>query len=483
MTALFLIFSLFISACSTLPTIRTQRNNSYPLHQNSNPTVKVTKKPDLVQAIENKPIVESIPQETVSKQNELKNTSVNLVLTQKEEIIEKIYSDKNYPTDSRKVGVILPLSGKNAALGQRALASIRLGIDSTNSQISLALYDSQGSPELAAAGVEKLLKDDQVIALLGGLGGKEALAISVKAEFFRVPFFTFSQKSDLTSKSEYTFRNAVTAAMQTSQLVDYAVQKLGMKKFAILYPNDAYGVEFANHFWDQVLAYGGQITAAQIYNPKDVDLTIPIQKLVGTYYLDSRMDDYKKKIEAQNLKKKQNLNVKKKSVRESETAENKLDPIVDFDALFIPDSSKILGQTIGFLKAADVDQLVYLGTNLWNTDELSRRTQQQNNQKNQFYFVDHFITDEQRKNSSFNVSFIAAFNEAPSIIETQTYESAKIFKELILNNATTRQSLTSQLKSLGRNKGAYNEIYMNNAQEISRDLTIFHLENGLIVPQ
>ena len=400
----------------------------------------------------------------------------------------RLTSDKSFATEYKKIGVILPLTGKSSTLGQRALSAIRmgLGITDSSSDYSLALYDTQGNPELAAKGVEKLLQDDHVIAIMGGLGAKEATVISQKAEFFQVPLFMFSQKSDLTHDALYTFRNSVTPAMQTSKLVHFATQNLGYKKFAILYPNDAYGVEFANQFWDHVLAYGGTVVAAQVYDPKDVDLTSYIQKMVGTYYVENRAEEYKEKLESikEKDKKKNPTGAAKKKTRESEATDNILEPIVDFDAIFIPDSSKAMGQAIGFFRAADVAQMTYLGTNLWNTEDLARRANQTNtNKQNHFYFVDTIITDEQRRKSAFNTAFINTFKEDPSIIEVQTFEAAKILRDTISSGARDRYSLANRLKELGRKQGAFSEIYMNNSNEVVRDLSVLKLENGSILPQ
>jgi ABC-type branched-subunit amino acid transport system substrate-binding protein len=73
--------------------------------------------------------------------------------------------------------------------------------------------------------------------------------------------------------------------MQVRYLVKSAIEDLGIKKFAVLFPNDAYGVEFTNIFWDEVLARGGQVTSAQSYSSKETDFHAVIQRLVGTYYV------------------------------------------------------------------------------------------------------------------------------------------------------------------------------------------------------
>lgn len=400
----------------------------------------------------------------------------------KKESLPKTKSTEKFSTDSKKVGAILPLTGKNASVGQRALTALRLGLglNEASPKLSLVLFDSQGSPELASQGVEKLLIENGVVAIFGGLGAKEALAISEKADFYEIPFFTFSQKSGLTDNSDFTFRNAITAEMQVDKLAEFLFDKLTYKRFAILYPNDAYGVEFANKFWDQVLARGGQVTAAQAYDPKSSDLNVYIQKLVGTYYLDDRKQEYKDKLKELKEKKDKKLaDGFKKNSRENDAKENLLEPIVDFDAIFIPDSGKVLGQAMAFLKSNDVQNLTYLGTNIWNTPDLVRRAGAHNQH---IYFVDSNSSQAENATSDFYKKYFAINQEEPQLLEAQTYESAKIVHDILAGfGSVSRESLASQLRSLGRRNGAYGEIRMNNSKEIERELSILTIDQGQII--
>ena len=400
---------------------------------------------------------------------------------------EKPHSATNFSTDSRKIGVILPITGKNANLGQRALNSIRLGLglDGKDPSFSIAIYDNQSSPDLAPLGVEKLLRDDNVVAILGGLSSKEAQAISSRAEFFQVPFFSFSQKSGLTDNSEYIFRNSITPEMQVDRLLQYAFKNLGAKRFAVLYPNEPYGVEFANKYWDLVLAGGGEVVAAQAYDPKDTDLNIYVQKLVGLYYPEARQQEYKdrlKEIADKNKEKaleqaQTNTPVKKKNTREHEVKESVLSPIVDFDVLFVPDSGKALGQVMAFMKNNDVTQMTYLGTNIWNTPDLGRRA---GPGATNVFFVDANITSDEQKNSEFHTKYVANYSEDPSLVEAQIYEAAKFLRDTIGSSSISRSSLASQLAILGHRKGAYTDVHMNNNHEIERPLNIFSLSQGAI---
>ena len=398
------------------------------------------------------------------------NSEINLILS-----LEDV--------DAKVIGAVLPLTGKNANIGQHALNSIRigLGLNKPNARLRLAVFDTQGSVELATAGVEKLVREDKVIALIGGLSSKEAIAVGQKADLLGVPFIGLSQKSGLTAIGEYVFRNSLTAEMQIDRLVEYAFQKLKAKRFAVLYPNDAYGVEFANIYWDHVLARGGQITAAQTYDPKENDFTTMIQKMTGSYYPEARPDEYKERIKELDLVKKEkaekNKN-KKKNSRVHEVQESILSPIVDFDVLFIPDTGKTLSQVMAFMKVTEVPPLTFLGTNIWNSPDLGKRT---GNSNSFIYFVDAIdLNDTEPKETQFFKDYLSEFNEEPTLVEMQVFEAAKILKDLLSGGVSSRESLASNLRTLGRTRGITGELRMSSQRELERPLHILSLDSGTI---
>lgn len=165
-----------------------------------------------------------------------------------EEILSQLESLRY--VDSKTIGVVLPLSGRNAAVGQRALRGIQmgLGLHEAGSNLKLAVMDSEGHPDTARKGVERLVKEDKAIAIIGGLLSRTAAAEASKANELGVPSLSLSQKSGLTQIGPSVFRNALTGEMQVRELVRTAIDVQGLRRFAILYPNDAYGTEFANFF-------------------------------------------------------------------------------------------------------------------------------------------------------------------------------------------------------------------------------------------
>ncbi|MBK7845680.1 MAG: ABC transporter substrate-binding protein [Bdellovibrionales bacterium] len=148
----------------------------------------------------------------------------------------------------------------------------------------MAVLDSEGNPDIARRSVERLVTEDHVIALIGSLLSKTAVAVASKSDELGVPSIALSSKSGITEIGPTVFET-LTGEMQVRQLVNVAMNDLGITRFAIMYPNDAYGVEYANLFWDEVLARGGTISGAQTYEPNQTDFSAPIQRLVGTFIL------------------------------------------------------------------------------------------------------------------------------------------------------------------------------------------------------
>ena len=88
--------------------------------------------------------------------------------------------------------------------------------------------------------------------------------------------------------------------------------------------------------------------------------------MVGTFYLEDRQEEYSRLLREW---KKKNPNSRKGP------PETLLPPIIGFDAIFIPDDLKALGQIAPMLAFNDVNTVTLLGTNLWNSPEFGKRAQ------------------------------------------------------------------------------------------------------------
>ncbi len=383
--------------------------------------------------------------------------------------------DSRRRVDSDTIGAVLPLTGKYSPIAYKTLNGLKLGlgiVGSDRSTFRLAVVDSEGTPEGARKSVERLVLEDSVIAVVGSLLSRTATAVAGKTEELGVPSVALSQKAGLTESGTYIFRNAVTSEMQVKELVRIAVDQMGMKRFAILYPNDYYGVEYANLFWDEVLARGGSISGAQIYNPAETDFRGPVKRLVGTYYVDDRRVEYKNRVT--DWFKKQ----KKVSTRQ-QPPDDLLPPIIDFDAIFIPDSPKAVGQIAPMLAYQGVNNVRLLGTNVWNSSEFVRRGAK--NVDNAVFIDSNMINDSKFKDSKFFTDYKKIFGEEPGVFEAQGYETGVLLRKLISGGERTRVGLASALSSLKEFQGVSGPMTMNPNRELVRPLTPFVVKDSSIV--
>ncbi len=372
------------------------------------------------------------------------------------------------------IGAVLPLSGKHATLGQKVLRGLQIGLGLDGESVSpvrLAIVDSEGNPDLARKGVEKLVQEDNVVAVVGSLLSKTANAVADESQVLNVPNLALSQKSGLTGIGENIFRFGMTSEMQVRYLVKRCMKDLGMRRFAIIYPNDKFGVEYANLFWDEVVARGGEIRAAQSYDPDENDFSGPVQRLVGTFYLEERQEEAK-------WASKQRADRMRGTSQRARSDDDVLTPVMDFDAIFIADGIKALGQISAMLAFNGVKGTKLIGPNLWNNDAIIKRVA---NSANQIIFVDGApVSAKGTQAQHFIKQYQANFNETPGAFEVQGYETGLLLSRVLSENVRTREEFREKLKSLTPVSGLVGPITIGEGREFSKPLYLYSIDSNQI---
>ncbi len=374
----------------------------------------------------------------------------------------------------KHIGAILPLSGPSASIGKRSLNGLKMGLGfyrNKESPFQLIVLDSEGQPDRARKAVGTLITKHHVIAIVGGALSSTALALAEEAQNFGVPILLMSQKSHLTKAGPYVFQNGLTANLIVQKLTNYLMDDLFIKNFAILYPNDPYGIDYANAFWSAVQLKGGKITAVQFYKPGETDFNGPIKRLTGLYYLTDRIKEYKEKLESW-YSKKSSL-----TKRRAPPPENILTPILDFEVLFIPDSLKALSLIAPHIAYNDIKDIKLAGPSLWNQKKfLKTHAKYIDN----IVFPDPGLSTEQFKQTDFYKQFHNIFNKRPGLFEVLGYESALALNQVISSGADTRQELRKELSQLKSFHGATGELTISPKREFSRSMNILKMEKNIL---
>jgi ABC-type branched-subunit amino acid transport system substrate-binding protein len=328
------------------------------------------------------------------------------------------------------VGCILPLSGPYRTFGQRALTGIEFALDRFNAQpfvnqIQLVIKDSRGDPAEAANAVDTLVLAHGVAAIIGPMITSESAAL--RAQALKVPILTLTQKSGVTELGDYVFRNFLTLSCQVEAVVDYAVGDLGLQRFAIMYPDEGYGISFMNRFWDELMRRGAEVVAIESYAPEQTDFSDAIKKLVGLYYPrpEEPIEEEMEAIELPFGPTEATASDQDPLLEEEQEPE----PIVDFEAIFIPDSFEKAGLIAPQLLYHDVSNVLLIGTNLWHSKKLidmAGRYAQGAVVPDGF-----FINSPSLKVQAFAKGYEDIFGRPPAFLQTQAYDAAWILFEAV----------------------------------------------------
>lgn len=138
----------------------------------------------------------------------MKRVSLIVVLS----FVLSLYVSAAFAEDAIKVGVILPLTGKQAKFGEIEKQSFVMAAEEINAKggvngkkIELLIEDTQGKPDVARSAVEKLITQDKVVIIGGGYTSSETYAAAGVALNKGFPFLVNTGSADnITEPSAFT---------------------------------------------------------------------------------------------------------------------------------------------------------------------------------------------------------------------------------------------------------------------------------------
>ena len=364
------------------------------------------------------------------------------------------------PASSARLGVILPLSGRYAAFGEQALKGILLAADTfgttfeLNKGLSLEIIvkDTKDDPLASERAVEELAADKDVMGIIGPLLSVTAMGAARKAQELKLPIITLSQKQGLTGAGDYVFRNFLVPAEQAKAVADYAINKLNCIKFAILYPDSAYGIELANSFKEEIKKGNGIVAAEEQY------------KEGQTYFGKEVVRLFK---------------IKETEKKEGRRLLKTFETTVAVDALYIPDYFDIIGLIAPHLAYYNVKDVKLLGSNGWNSPKLVELA---GKYVEGAVFTDGFFTGSKREAvSRFINDFKNLYGTEPGIIAAQAYDATRMMAEAILSGNGKRDEARNYLANLKKFRGVTGDIAFDSNREAIKELFILSVKKGQIV--
>lgn len=393
-----------------------------------------------------------------------------------------------------RLGVLLPLSGRHRSYGELALQAIQLALPEGASPVELVVRDTKSDAVEAADQANALILDEGVIGILGPIFTYEARPAALEAQRLGVPLLTVSAAEDIAELGPFVFRNGVTNQVQMKALVAYVMDVLGMKRFAILYPEHPYGEELLHLFWDEVEARKGEIRGVESYSLQETTFSQQVKSLVARDDIDRRTD-YQQAL--------RECNEQPDSYRKARCKENvrkNLAPIIDFDGLFIPDYPRSLSMITAALAFEDViveqdpkrlrmiertlgrkvEPVTLLGASGWNSDKLIERADR--NVENAIFTDGFFAGSDDPATLEFVRRYRDAHGRTPRLYpEALFYDSARIIGQIVESRRpTTREALREGIRSVHGFDGVTGQTSFRSSTDAEKSVHILTIRDGQI---
>lgn len=197
-----------------------------------------------------------------------------------------------------KLGVIAELTGDMPAVGTACKNAAELAVKEINAagglqvgkekmKVELVVEDNAGKADQSAAAAQKLITQDEVVAIVGPNASRYAIPASEIAESSETVLITpwsTAPKTTLDATTnkpkKYVFRACFIDPFQGGVVAKFALEKLKAKKAAVLYDvASEYNKGIAEVFKQNYEKLGGKIVAFETYTTNDKDFSAQLTKI------------------------------------------------------------------------------------------------------------------------------------------------------------------------------------------------------------
>ena len=200
-----------------------------------------------------------------------------------------LISGKGYAVEPIKLGVAGSFSGDLASYGIPTLRAVELVVKERNAkggvmgrEVVILAEDDVCKPEIAINSATKLISNGVHVVVGHICSGATKAALGIYKDGKKIVVSPSATNPDLTQRGDYPnfFRTIAPDDIQAKLEVDFAVDKLKLKKLAVLHDKGDYGkglAEFAKRFIDQ--SGQAEVVLYEGVTPGAVDYSAVVQKI------------------------------------------------------------------------------------------------------------------------------------------------------------------------------------------------------------
>ena len=349
-----------------------------------------------------------------------------------------------------RIGLLVPLTGKNSEIGQSIIKSTRLAINTiNNASIEIIPKDTQSNPEVTLKAAKELANSG--IKIVVGPVFNESLIYL--GELSELTFLALTNKNDNFSK------NIINAGINaTSQLnaIKKFIELNEIKKTIFLTPD----VSFKNEIEKAISNSKIKILENYIYNTDPTKLTKQIEKITRYEIRKQNLEDEINRLEKSEQSNKELLieRLKKRDTLGS----------VKFDSVVISDFDESLKSVTTSLLYTDITpkEKYFITLNQWFDESLLKETSSQ---------PLYFPSANKDNYDEFSNEYFEKYNQYPNQLSFLSYDLVGLVYYLILQNESVINKKMFTKKTLFKGKVGVFEIKNN---KINHILNFYKAEDG-----
>ena len=349
-----------------------------------------------------------------------------------------------------RIGLLVPLTGKNSEIGQSIIKSTRLAINTiNNASIEIIPKDTQSNPEVTLRAAKELANSG--IKIVVGPVFNESLIYL--GELSELTFLALTNKNDNFSK------NIINAGINaTSQLnaIKKFIELNEIKKTIFLTPD----VSFKNEIEKAISNSKIKILENYIYNTDPTKLTKQIEKITRYEIRKQNLEDEINRLEKSEQSNKELLieRLKKRDTLGS----------VKFDSVVISDFDESLKSVTTSLLYTDITpkEKYFITLNQWFDESLLKETSSQ---------PLYFPSANKDNYDEFSNEYFEKYNQYPNQLSFLSYDLVGLVYYLILQNESVIDKKMFTKKTLFKGKVGVFEIKNN---KINHILNFYKAEDG-----
>tara|TARA_B100000780_G_scaffold52762_1_gene32722 strand:+ start:2558 stop:3709 length:1152 start_codon:yes stop_codon:yes gene_type:complete len=349
--------------------------------------------------------------------------------------------ESSFSEEKIKIGLLVPLTGKNSEIGQSIIKSTRLAVNQINNlSIEIIPKDTASNPERTLRSAKEL-SELGVKIVIGPVFNKNLIYLNELSELI---FLSLTNKSDNKSK------NIINAGINaTSQLK--AIKKfIGLneiKKTIFLTPD----VGYKNEIKKAISVSKIKIIEDYIYDTDPTKLTQQIEKITNYGRRKQNLEDEINRLERSDIDNKERLI---EILKKKDTLGN-----VRFDSIIIADFDESLKSVTTSLLYTDISpkKKYFITLNQWFDESLLEETSSQ---------PIYFPSINKKNYEDFSLVYFEKYNQYPNQLSFLSFDLIGLVYFLILQNESIIDERIFTKKTLFKGKVGIFEIKNNRINHI-----------------